>query len=303
MYTFRLLHVSDLHVGVRPRVVGFPDWRSLPQLPGGQRGYLAPSSSDPSLVDAAACWLYRDDNGFDAILVTGDLGTTGQPADLALAHDYLFAPAVPGGYWSVTGKPSFQASGAPVYVLPGNHDRFEGWYLGPAGKQFDLAFGKSGWSAGQGAQILAVLGQPGEGEKLAVVAADFTLASYWDATGPWGYMGQGMVYPAVLSALAAATRRVKEVYGEVGVVWAVHFPPCFAGIDPDLALLNELALPPAAAALGVEHLFCGHTHEAREYVVPGKPPLHVHCAGTTTQYATQHGNVMHDTQITVAGAR
>jgi 3',5'-cyclic AMP phosphodiesterase CpdA len=301
MDTFHLLHVSDLHIAVRPRMVGFPDWKSLPQLPGGKTGVLAPSSYDPFLVEAVARWLDRHPNRFDLVLVTGDLATTGHPADLALAHDYLFAP-VASAYWSQTGQATLQVGRVPLCIMPGNHDRYEGWYLGPGGAEFDATFGQKGWSAAQGAQALIAL-QGSNGEKLAIVAADFSLASYWHSTRIWGYLGQGKVYPSVLQALRQVTLQERERHGSVAVVWAVHFPPDFVAIDPDLALLNEQNLLDEAAALDVWHFFCGHTHEAREYAPAGNPLIRVHCAGTTTQYATQHGNVMHETAIDVNGGR
>jgi 3',5'-cyclic AMP phosphodiesterase CpdA len=298
MDTFRLLHISDLHLAVRPYMVGFPDWKYLPQFPAGSR-VLGPSSHDPDLTEAAARWLYRHANRFDAVLVTGDLATTGHAADLGVAHNYLFAPAA-AGYLSQAHAPTLQAGGVPLCHLPGNHDRFDGLYMGPGSRQFDTAFGQSGWSAGQGAQTLIVL-QGAAGEKLAVLGADFCLASYWDSKGVWGYLGQGKVYPNVLQSLRRTTLQELQAHGpQVGIVWVIHFPPAFAGIDPDLALLDEPQVLAAARQLGVEHLFCGHTHEAREYTAPGQPAVQIHCAGTTAQYITQHGNVMHETELDVS---
>ena len=298
MDTFRLLQISDLHMAVRPYMIGFPDWKYLPQYPSGTP-VLGPSSHDPDLTEGAARWLYQHANRYDAVLVSGDLATTGHPADLAIAHNYLFAPAA-AGYLSQAQTPTLQAAGVPLCLFAGNHDRFDGYLMTPGGRQFDTAFGQNGWSAGQGAQTLIVL-QGTSGEKLAVISADFCLASYWDSRGMWGYLGQGKVYPKVLQALQQATVRERQVNGpQIGIVWAIHFPPAFAGIDPDLALLDEQQVLSAARQLGVQHLFCGHTHETREYTVPGQPAVQVHCAGTATQYLTQHGNVMHETELDVS---
>lgn len=298
MDTFRLLHVSDLHMGVRARVVGFPDSLSMQPYPAGTPALLAPSSYDPHLTDAAARWMYRHAGLYDVILVTGDLATSGNPADLRVASGYLFDP-VNIGYLSQAGTATLQAAGTPIYILPGNHDRFDGWYLGPGGVEFDAVFGQTCWAAGQGAQTLVVL-QAANCERLALIGADFTLLSYRHANGLFGYLGQGRVYQTILTALAQATQLVRQAHGaDLAVVWAVHFPPDFAGIDPNLSLLDQHLLVTAASACDVHHVFCGHTHEPREYPA-SDPQVTVHCAGTATQYVTQHGNVFHDLEIDVA---
>ncbi len=301
MDTFRLLHVSDFHFAVRPRMIEFPDTPAALQDLAVTRGRLCPSSHDPDLAEAAARFLYRHPNRFDVVLATGDLATTGHPDDLAVAYEYFFAPPVL-AWWGRSGGPTLQAGQAPVRVLPGNHDRYQGWYLGPGGCEFDRTFAPAGWQSGQRAQTLIVL-EGERGEKLAIIAADFCLASYYDATGPWGYLGQGKVYPGVLQALREATCRQRQGHGAIGIAWAVHFPPAFADIDPDLMLHDEQLLLDEAAGLGVEHIFCGHTHEARQYTRAGSALVQVHCAGSAAQYVTRCGNALHDTEIDVDAGR
>src|SRR5947209_20602223 len=102
MDTFRLLHVSDFHFAVCPRMIEFPDTPAALQVLAVGRGHLGPSSHDPDLAEAAARFLYRQPNRFDLVLVTGDLATTGHPADLAVAAEYFFAPPA-SAWWGRSG--------------------------------------------------------------------------------------------------------------------------------------------------------------------------------------------------------
>jgi hypothetical protein len=90
MESFRLLHLSDLHIAVQQKVIGFPDRKHRPQYPLGQLN-LSPSSYDLDLAKAVARHAFIRGNRLDAILITGDLATVGYWADLALAYDYVHA--------------------------------------------------------------------------------------------------------------------------------------------------------------------------------------------------------------------
>jgi predicted phosphodiesterase len=80
----------------------------------------------------------------------------------------------------------------------------------------------------------------------------------------------------------------------------MHFPPEFARIDPTLCLLDDHRLAHAALSEAVNHLFCGHTHLAREYDLPNHPGVRVYCAGTATQYCAPNKNQIHLTEIDVS---
>jgi 3',5'-cyclic AMP phosphodiesterase CpdA len=313
MESFRLLHLSDLHIAVQQKVIGFPDRRHSSHYPLGQIS-LSPSSYDFDLAKAVAKHAFLRGNQLDAILITGDLATVGYAADLNLAHDYVHASGLPAPLsgqpawaWApwlgASGFPTLESSGAPVVLLPGNHDRFHGWWMHAGGTAFDFIF-RADWDGRRKAQTLIVL-QLGR-ENLAIIAADFALQRDADADvatgGRWAYMGQGKVYPAVLQALIQETQAQRAQYERLAVVWALHFPPEWAGIDPVLRLVDDHLLA-AAGKAGVRHLFCGHTHEPRHYVLAGNPAVQVYCAGTATQYCAPppNANSLHPLEIDVDG--
>ncbi len=313
MESFRLLHLSDLHIAVQQKVIGFPDRRHLPQYPLGQFNF-SPSSYDLDLAKAVAKHAFLRGNRLDAILITGDLATAGFRADLTLAHAFVHEPELPAPlpgqppwmwapWLSASGFPTLEPSGAPVVLLPGNHDCFHGWFLHAGGTDVDAIFAAD-WDRRRKAQTLIVL-QLGR-ENLAIIAADFTLQRDADADvatgGRWAYLGQGRVYPAVVQALIQETHDQRARYDGLAVVWALHFPPEWAGIDPVLRLVDDYLLA-AAGAAGVAHLFCGHTHEPRQYVLAGNPAVRVYCAGTATQYCAPppNANSLHPLEIDVDG--
>ncbi len=314
MESFRLLHISDLHIGMQQKIIGFPDRKHLSQFPLGQVS-LAPSSYDFDLAKAVAKHAFYRGNRLDAILITGDLATVGYTADLGLAHDYVHAPGLPRAlpgqpawswapWLSAAGFPTLEPAGAPIVLLPGNHDRFQGWLMHAGGTDFDVVF-HSDWNGQRKAQTLIVLQL--EQENLAIVAADFTLQHNKDADvatgGRWAYMGQGKVYPAVLQDLLQETHAQRAEYGRVAVVWALHFPGEFAQLDPVLRLIDDHLLS-VATQVGVTHIFCGHTHEPRQYALASNPAIQVYCAGTATQYCAPAPNVntVHPLEIDVDAA-
>jgi 3',5'-cyclic AMP phosphodiesterase CpdA len=87
MESFRLLHISDLHIGVQQKIIGFPDVRHVAGFPLGYVS-LSPSSYDLDLAKALAKYAFLHGNRLDGIVITGDLATMGEAADLRIAHEY-----------------------------------------------------------------------------------------------------------------------------------------------------------------------------------------------------------------------
>jgi 3',5'-cyclic AMP phosphodiesterase CpdA len=293
MPLFRLLHGSDLHCARVSRQIGLPDlshaWAT------GAGGSLAPVSSHNDIyTDAFAAFAHANRNGFDVIVLTGDLATTGDSGDLRAAHRFVIAPAV-NGYLSGANRPTLQAAGKPVVLLPGNHDRFRAFHL-PGGTAFDAAFGAS-WHARQSAQILWV--KQREMATLVLIGVDFSLRRS-DVGGPFqgfpllGFLGQGRAYPRRIQALQQATQTARTQYPGCTVLWVLHFEPDAA--NGNLALLDDQNL---AAALrqdeGIAAILCGHTHVSNPVKVFAGTPVYV--CGTTTQHASVHGNGFHVLEV------
>ncbi len=298
MDSFRILHISDLHFGLPPRNCGFPDILHSAGYKSASRHPLSPSSYDPDLAEALARFVHRSGRRLDAIIVSGDLATNGTVVDLSLARDFILNPAIRNLWWNKSGAPSINQWDLPILVIPGNHDRFDGQFYNPGGTLFDRAFGTK-WRAGNAAQILRVF-KGISGEHLAFLGADFCLRSKKDGTGIWGYLGQGKVYQNACNALVDATDDVRNRFGDIGVVWVVHFPPEFQNIKASLALIDDNLLANAAAKSQVPVILCGHTHEPRKYPLAGG--CLVYCAGTATQYYAPKQNILHVLEFEVAGA-
>ena len=292
MATFRFLHVSDLHISVTPRKVGVGDillgaLRSLPQI-------SRVSSQDPDLLEAVAALAYHRRNAIDAIIITGDLATTGGRDDLEEAFDFVDGSVGGSAPWlSAKNKPTLQGAGRPIVLIPGNHDRFQGMWCKPGGDEFDRVF-KKYWSVGQSAQILCFI--PARSPELAIIGVDFTLRHKTHARGHGGMWGQGRVYPkGPLKKLNDLTDAIRSANPDVGIVWLAHFPPDFPEGEQALKLLNEAEFIQAATSRGVSVLLTGHTHNPKRFVTPPLKynNLEVLCAGTATQLTAPVGHVAH----------
>jgi len=298
MATFRFLHVSDLHISVTPRKVGVGD-----VLLGALKGLTQisrVSSQDPDLLEAVAALAYNRRNVIDAIIITGDLATTGNRDDLDEAFNFVDGSVGGRVPWlDSRNKPTLQGARRPIVLIPGNHDRFKGLWCKPGGDEFDKVF-KKYWSVGQSAQILCLL--PANSPELVIIGADFTLRHKTHAQGRGGMWGQGKVYPkGPLKKLAHLTNTIRSANPDVGIIWSVHFPPDFPEGERALKLIDEEELIKAATSCGVTVLLTGHTHNPKRFVTPPLKynNLEVLCAGTATQLTAPVGHVAHLVEIEV----
>lgn len=282
MPTVRLLHLSDLHLAARKK-------------------RLRSSRFDPAVLEELARCAYFLRDHYDAFLVSGDLGDSGEMDDLERAFDFLYANAQPSNtpWLSARQKPTLQAAGKPIFLLPGNHDRYQSWPGGdPAGGNFDTIFSRD-WLGGLGG--VQGIPLPDKDEPFIwILFADFTLARKEDAARLEGKWGQGYVYDSRLESLVSRTKAAQAK--NAAVVWALHFAPEFEDHYPlkeSLRLLSANSLMRDAQALNVRHIFCGHTHQRKLY--PERPPhdVRVHCAGTACCRARNEDTSFHVVEIDV----
>lgn len=311
MSDFRIAQLTDLHLTTKR------DWLSPVEGAKGpvdflQRAYqhwfespntfrhlFHPSGYD---AEAAQCVLHAVLNDtFDSVLITGDLATTGEDADLQVAVEYLHGKAPE--WWHGGGAIPALLGNLPVMPMPGNHERYSGTFSVPGSGQFERQLGLY-WDLEQeiayshklpheesGRVRIGTFGR--DNKRLGIVMADMSLRSANQAQGgKFAYYGQGEIVAQVAAEMVEATLAVyqeaKEDGLHAGVLWAVHFPPEFPGIEPDLRLLNGIDLIQAAAAANVALIVCGHTHKSGEYTlqyqaqadVPGHG-VRVICSGPT----------------------
>ncbi|MBX7183755.1 MAG: metallophosphoesterase, partial [Vicinamibacteria bacterium] len=212
MPAFRFLHVSDLHIAARSRVVGLSDlkrpgypWPGFgsPETDGIGLGLC--STHDPYVLEGVARHVHQNADTFDAVVLTGDVATTGAAADLEAARRFVESEA--SDLWLAEGDtPTLAASTRQVSLIPGNHDRYDGPRMLPRSDQFDRAFAAY-WSAGSSAQTIGVFEK--DAAYSAIVGLDLSLRNRHDAEVRWGVWGQGRSYSDVLDRAIEITEALR----------------------------------------------------------------------------------------------
>ena len=317
MANFRIAHVTDLHIS------RYENWLSPFEaedkakalskaaldvlLKRNSRGRVAdifyPSTFNPDVAQSLLRTLHTELSNLDAIIVTGDIATTGDPKDLAFAKEF-FDGKMPLEWNSIAGSlPSILKDRKYTFLaMPGNHDRYQGIAKGPSSNEFEKYFGDF-WDMERGHTYGVIGGDTHrvrittlrqENTILAILSADFSLQSSHSAVGAEGYLGQGRVDSKVLVELAFATSSLKEQTSESGLalvlIWAIHFPPKFPKIEPELELLDGEMLVDEASKCGVDCILTGHTHETLLYMAAANGPLPVKiiCSGPSSGIS-KHG--------------
>lgn len=270
MATFSFIHLSDPHIGEPCNRSPITDFGS------GERHTIFgthDSVQAKGVVRLVRSLVQAED--VSGVVVTGDLAATGEPDDLLAAREFLVGNPRDPRQRSLKAA----AQGRPLMLLPGNHDRYRLRIGVPGGSDFDRRFRRE-WRVRRSAQLLGVFRRGDSG--VALIAADFSLGRK-DWTRGASALGQGSVGFRALRSLTELTRAVRMMDGNVGVIWCVHFAPCFEGIASSLALEGDDRLLRAAEAARVDVILCGHTHE-RRCPYPMGAEGHVLCAGTCCAY-------------------
>ncbi len=292
MHTFRLLHISDLHLARRPNEVGFFSYISE----GNPLEYKAAWNSSHSAVKLSALswFVHHHAKRLDVVLVTGDIATSGNRNDLRRAMWFVDGPQIHSSWLGPASNQfsaTLQRGDIPVRVMPGNHDRFWDAFLFPPGNMiFDKVFQKY-WKVGQGVQIQIVLRAKGGNDQLAVISADCTLASLSEATLPLGHLAQGRARTAIVDRLVGETRLVSKRSQPTAVIWALHFPPKPVKKKWWHNLINDEQLLAKAKENGVTCILCGHFHETLQYNPVGHESVFVSIVGTACRAGNTRGEI------------
>ena len=313
MAVFSLVHASDLHIGVRPDFTNGYDAGSYlgwfkQAFSREIAGSITPSTFWPDVASRFTHEMDQLAEELDAIIITGDIATTGSKADVRAAADFIKG-VVPSSW--VGSERAFRPLVAdflpPVILMPGNHDRYEPPSLRPQSLEFETAFGPcwdfSPTNTGQFAhhRFAHTVEIQKDDCSLVICTVDFSLPDLSDALPAGklglGYLGQGIVkrkqnlpYAKLtpLDELVQQTEWAKENIENCSVVWCVHFPPAFPSIASDMQLIDEHYLIDAAEELGIKIILSGHTHVYRSYLA--RSGLRVICCGTTTAKSTSSGH-------------
>lgn len=320
MASIRILHASDLHISQNPFTTSALDYISSGMYWDAMSSRTLVSSYNPAILYHLAEFIY--DNYLhstpapvDAIILTGDIATTGMKGDLEMALRFVEGPQSGADPLMCASLIPTLASAAeadahrtgsnkiPLWLLPGNHDRLRKltppsgmpdiFYL-PCGKEFEMIFANH-WSST--VREFPTISRSSLSVKL--IAADFNLRRPWDYSGPWFFnmYAQGRVYEDVLGELVRTTvDAMRRSPGPLAILWAVHFPPNFPLIPESMKLNEDDLLLDAADHCGVHAILAGHTHEAIYYRPPNKN-VDVFCAGTTTQDHAPKGHFFHILQV------
>ena len=247
------------------------------------------SSFDSGLLLCLCTFIEDEAANLDAIIITGDLATTGLAVDLDKGWDFLQGTSVH----------SISSTATPKLLLPGNHDRYRytanGFLYAPGDTLFDEAF--QGYWSGP-VQAYDPL-RNASGLSVIIIAADFSLQSEQHCTLPFlklSRLAQGRVYPRILDQLVSLTKQLKAEERGQGYtpvpLWALHFPPFFVhqhsgrisqaiyGVTKNI--IDEKALVRKARQENVYAILAGHTHEAQDYETK-RSSVRVLCAGSATQ--------------------
>ena len=245
--------------------------------------FLKPTSYDDVSLLAAADFLQEFARDLDLLLVLGDLATTGLDDDLAVAKE-VFLERIVKQHLTASLEPRFGGLEIPLCVVPGNHDRYQDDFATPGGRRFDDVF-REVYQPVNGVQSLVLRSDE---VALCIVTADFC---YSEGSKPalWKRWGRGAVDGIVLRELDHQTRRWQQGNPGKPVIWALHFSPA-EGVSSTLLLEEREQVVNLAKALGVNNIFCGHTHLRKREI--GSHP-HIYCSGSVSSIDSMNNHFLH----------
>lgn len=319
MAQFRLIHASDMHFAAQSGLINAYDTRGFWGLVGQAfspnfKQTVVLSSFNPDTAAAFAHAVGTAANSIDAVILTGDIATTGRTEDLIAARAFLQGHAdtfLPNRSAALVGP----AHMPPVIIMPGNHDRYTRLPFFPESKEFEAVFGPhwdfqsqpvASWHATHRFVRTTVLQK--HSSLLALCRVDFSLTEKNQSDpGPLDYMGQGRVRSKsaargpldALDELIAQTKAVQQLAADVQVIWCVHFPPGFPDIRPEMRLIDEDDLLSAAQTQDIKLVLSGHTHQYANYLI-NQGAARVICCGTTCGTAHNDQNVFLELLIDTA---
>jgi len=323
--SIKILHASDLHISahedLRSPLDQYWDLENPWDLSGKGvlekseilknlgiswwRG-LAASSYNSQVLKLLAEFVYNNakktvdagtsDQGerLDAVILTGDLATTGTEDDINKVHQFLYAgfdkecpfKSDDEFYKGAT----LSALDIPIIYLPGNHDRYTPTrrfhkkimpiLFYPGAREFDEKLSDHRTEPIRSYDLVS----DDQRLKVIVFTADFSLEHFDDHEGFYGWLAQGKAYSNLRNSLVQATYKASQNKKDgqaLCILWAMHFPPGYP-VRKSCSLLKETELIKLANRVGVYAILAGHTHKQLIYGTPAMAFIGF-CCGTTTQ--------------------
>jgi 3',5'-cyclic AMP phosphodiesterase CpdA len=302
--TFSYVHLSDFHFCTEPLRLNalnlikrdvrktIDTWRAQGQQ-FGIASVAKPASYVPSITSGVAQFCLKHTHSIDGIIISGDLATTGMATDIGVARAFV-DDAPLSGFRSESHRPTLQSARRPIYVLPGNHDRYANNYATTNSRLFDFAFESylHNFNGYVGHWVRRKTGQ-----YLGFVYADFTLRARSDATTRLGAYGQGRVYQDVFDDLKKRTFALRSKYSGINLCWMLHFAPFDCGLHLELVDWQQIAQ--AASAAGVSITLCGHTHAQAKIQSHGHT---IYCAGSAGCVDSENSSTVHVLRFEIDGS-
>ncbi|MHC2585405.1 metallophosphoesterase family protein [Bradyrhizobium diazoefficiens] len=318
MVKFNIVHLTDLHFGGMPKRPNILS-KARHKLPSVWNGtWLLPPTHDPKIASSLASWLYQKaaalaatGDQLDAIVLSGDLATTGMQTDLEAALRYIdtapastyFRSPARGQHAADDDLATIAGLAAHYLVVPGNHDRFENNNCDAGGTHFDSVFAKY-WSGsktrGVTGKIIEKATSQAAGsslERLAIFCVDGCLRDPAHAKPKLAQKSQGAVYRETAIELKTRTEAARQMFPDISVIWVIHFPPHYS-IPPREAMRHYFHIEQASRSLNVDVILSGHTHV--NFVYPADRASLIWNGGSATQFAEGHGNWIQLLDIDVA---
>lgn len=301
MSDFLFLHISDLHLcEIANRInaltlMGDPPAHSLHYREDVKFYPTYPSSFDRDLANAAAAFIDEVGSDYDAIILSGDLATTGLYRDLEVGEFFLNAkearPYNPETFLRPIG--SFADK---VLFLPGNHDRYKDSYGQPWSFNLEIKI-KNHWSPKKMDVNYRIF--ENNGHQIAIFLVDFSLRCSADAEAPIAInrYGRGKAYHDTMERLTAEVAIVRNTYKNIKIAWATHYP---AGIKCQsyLSFIDEEHFISCAYKHNVSFILAGHLHRSEILCEPQQVP--VLCAGTLCSIDQSPESYAHSIEINVS---
>lgn len=258
--TLRVLHFSDIHVGIQIRHMSWKRWFSKRAIGAinllrGRAKYF-----DEAEEKMAALVRFKEENDIDLVIHTGDYTALGLKRELKLAKA-LVSPLMqpPQRYVTIPGNHD-------IYVHEGNsHYRFSEQFCSVL--QNDLPE----YCRGGHWPLIRLVG-----EDVAVIAVNSSRPN------PLPWRSSGKIPQVQLEALAQALQdpRLKERYLFV----ITHYAPRLANGEPDSklhGLVNAEAFLDSCKGINYGVILCGHIHRTY-HLKMADMKAELYCAGSAT---------------------